>query len=356
MKRRWKIILGVTGGLLAALAAPIIYVEAACGPGGDHPFGGDFASTLPAADHRPEARSWLTYPEWHIVHAADSYGRHLSAGRAPSTYPFWSDVRGFWRSTCAVNRITSGREGASDAKVMIYTIGVSFTAEMAIKWLWEETIGHLFEAIDGHDSQNDRIAARVQRDYGAFMHQVPWYEFPFGKALGDTWRYRTDHDPVRHWERRIAMSMEYGVKAIYAGLIGWASDATLGPDQLTLRFTTPAAPAQLTALDPRLKPFGTAANGQTIVEAPRYAEFNELLGMMAGANIPLSDIAGNDDIFLTVQAPAGTALPGDTLFTMPLGDRPGWQRFGLTVKVSALSATLPAIQRAGGEVEHVHDY
>ena len=71
--------------------------------------------------------------------------------------------------------------------------------------------------------------------------------------------------------------MEYGVKAGYAKAIGAASGATLGRDELTLRFATPAPPALIGAIDPRFKPLRRTADGLTIVEAPRYAVFSELL-------------------------------------------------------------------------------
>jgi hypothetical protein len=150
--------------------------------------------------------------------------------------------------------------------------------------------------------------------------------------------------------------MEYGVKAGYAKAIGAASGATLGRDELTLRFVTPAPPTTIAALDPRLKPIRLTADGQTVVEAPRYAVFSDLLGKMAAANIPVSDIAGNDEIFLTALLPPSAMIGGTQNFAMPLGDRPGWRRVGVTVRVADLPATMRAIQGSGGTVEHVHDY
>lgn len=356
MKTRWKILIGVVAVGVAAIAAPIVYVETACGADGSNPRDAAYRSPLAAADHRAEVRSWLTYPEWHIVHSADSLGRHLSAGKTPSAYGYGADVASFWRSACAVNRVSAGRAGASDTKIMIYTIGISYSVEMAVKAAWENTVGRLFEWASGHQSADDKLAATVQQDYGAFMHQTPWYKFPFGDAFSKLWHTSEPDQTGRHWERRVALSMEYGVKAGYAALIDKASGAALGRDQLTLKFVTPSNADAVARLDPRFKSAGKTADGQTIVEAPRYAEFTDLLLKLAAAKVPVSDIAGNDDIFLTVVAPRGARLPGDTLFTMPLGDRPGWQRVGLDVKVTSLSATLPAIQQAGGKVEHVHDY
>lgn len=354
MKRRTKVLFGVAGALVALAAAPILYVETQCGATGTVPPVAQ--SLLAPAERRNEARTWLTYPEWHIVYSAESLGKHLVAGGKPSDYAYMRDVGAFWRSTCAVNRIAAARPGGGDAKVMIYTIGLSFTAEMAIKAAWENTIGAFYEWASGHTSADDRYSARVQADYAAFMHQVPWYEFGFGEALAGLWQTNEPEQFGRHWERRVALSMEYGMKAGYAKLLGAASGAALGRDELTLRFVTPAAPGTIAAIDPRLKPVRRTADGQTLVEAPRYAVFTELLGKLAAANVPLTDIAGNDEIFLTVLVREGTRVPGASAFSMALGERPGWRRVGVTVRVTDLPATMRAVQAAGGTVEHVHDY
>ncbi|HEY0164225.1 MAG TPA: hypothetical protein VGB39_02505 [Sphingomicrobium sp.] len=355
MKRRYRIALLLGGLFAAAVLAPVIYIEGNCrgtavsAATGSH-------SLLAPAERRPAARTWLTYPEWHIVYSAESLGTHLAAGRPPSHYPYGNDIGAFWRSTCAVNRVTSGLPGAGDAKVMLYTIGISFTAEMAIKAAWERTVGRFSAWAGGHDSADDRYAARVQQRYAAFMHQTPWYAFPFGDALAGLWRTNEPRRFLRHWERRLALSLEYGVKAGYAGLIGWASGATLGRDELTLRFVARAAPGRVAALDRRLKSVRSATGGLTVVEAPRYAEFTDLLRKLAAARVDLVDIAGNDRIFLTALVRRESPAAGQPLFAMPLGDQPGWRRVGLTVKVPELLPTMRAIEARGGRVEHVYDY
>lgn len=353
MKKRWKIALGLGGALAAAVLVPMAYIEGTCStpiPGFD-----------PHAPYRPviggrraEARTWLTYPEWHIVYSAESLGRWLGAGQRPSGYGYGSDIAGFWRGFCQINRVASGRPGAGEAKVMIYTIGISFTAEMAVKAVYENTVGRVFEWIGGWHSQDDRYAATVQQRYGAFMHEVPWYQFDFLGALAGEWRTSGSGAWIRHVERRFALSSEYLVKAGYAKLIGAASGATLGADELTLRFVARATPAQLTAVDKRVVSKRTG-NGLTVAEAPRYAQFTDLVGKLAAANIPLLEIAGNDDIFLTALVPQQATIAGVTLLDMPI-ERAGWRRVGVSVKVAALPDTIRAVRRVGGQVEHVYDY
>lgn len=360
MRKRWKILIGFGVFTLVAALTPIVYIETRCTaplPGLDASRA--FQSRLPGpAGRRGEARTWLTYPEWYIVYSADSYGRYLGAGSRPSGFPYFRQISGFWSGLCSVNRASAPSGGAGDAKVMLYTIGLSFSAEMAVKAAYENTLGRLAEWIGGHRSADDAYNAQVWRHYGAFMHETPWYRFPFGRVLSGLWSTESGGAGFRHWERRLALSLEYGVKAGYAALIGWASGATLGRDELTLRFVARARPATLAAIDPRLRPVERLGGGLVAVEAPRYAQFTDLLRRLAETSVEISEIAGNDDIFVTLLVPDAYRAPEGALamLEMPLDDRPGWRRVGLAVKVPRLLALIRETRAAGGEVEHVYDY
>jgi hypothetical protein len=359
VRRRWKILAGALALALTAVAAPIAYIETSCtaplpGFGANAPF----RSVMPGDEgRRREGNSWLTYPEWYIVYSAESYGRFI-AHEPPSRFPFLAHVRGFWSGYCAANRAAAGSGAGADYKVMIYTIGISYSAEMLVKGLYEATWGRAFEWIGGHDSGNDRYTAAVQQRYGAFMHQTPWYRFNFGDALAGLWATQSSGNAVRHWERRFVHTAEYGFKSLYAAALGWASGATLGRDELTLRFVARGEPAALAAVDPRLRPVGRLPGGLTVVEAPRYAEFTDLLQRLAASGADLVEIAGNDDILVTVRAPAGRPPPPGTveLLSQPLDDRAGWRRLGLGVKVERLLPLLRELRASGAELEHVYDY
>lgn len=340
-KRYW-----LGGILLATLLWPIGYIELGCRS--DGAVAQAYRPLLTdAKDHRPEARTLLTYPEWHIVYAAESYARHLET-KPPSAYRFTGDIGSFWSGLCAVNQAAEPSD-AGDAKVMLYTIGISFSAEMLVKAAHENTLGRLAEWLGGWKSEDDAYATRIQRDYGAFMHETPWYAFPFGKAFSGLWN--TGGGGLRHWERRFAMSLEYGIKTCYAGLIGWASGATLGQDEVTMRLVLDGDPGAIAAADARVKPI----EGE-VYAVPRYEQFTQIATRLAAAGINFREIAGNDDVFFTVLSPDAAKFVLRPLLSMPLGDRPGWQRRGYLVKVSTLTATLRALPEAGMTLEHVYDY
>lgn len=350
MKRRWRLLLSVGAIATALVLVPIGGIELGCpavpvatpAP----------PSVVPIAGRRPEARTWLTYPEWHIVYSAESLGRYLAKGGRPSGYDYGADVAGFWRSYCAINRVAGARVGAADAKQMIYVIGISFTLEMAVKAGWEAIIGRISETLGSWHSPEDRYAAGVQQRYGAFMHEVPWYGFDFAGTLAGLWRTQGDWSIVRRPERRVALSAEYGVKAVYAKGIG--ALAAMQPDATTLTMIVRASPQAVAAIDPRLSPLASG-NGRTLVRAPRYAQFTDLLGKLADRGIAVESIAGNRTIFLTVLAPTRSP-PAAALLAMPLGDRPGWSRYGVSVAVGDLTNRIATARAAGAEIEHVYDY
>lgn len=112
------------------------------------------------------------------------------------------------------------------------------------------------------------------------------------------------------------------------------------------------------AVDPRIRTVGRTGRGLLVAEVPRYAQLTEILGKLAASGIDPVEIAGNDDVFVTVLAPAAAPPPpgAAVLLSMPLDDRSGWRRLGLSTKVVRLGPLLRAVRAGGGDVEHVYDY
>lgn len=129
-------------GLLVFLSClPVAYVELACRGDSDVTAKTSQPVMTDAVFHRHEANTYLTYPEWHIVYAYDGLAETLKAGDEYA-FDYFASVDGFWRATCSLMRVGDSHGGADWAtRSMIHTIGVSFTVEMALKALYEETIG-----------------------------------------------------------------------------------------------------------------------------------------------------------------------------------------------------------------------
>jgi hypothetical protein len=351
---KWPLI--VLGVMALAAAIPIVRNEISCRatPAASAKV---YKPLLEATHHRDEINSYLTYPEWAIVHAYEDLAGVMRRS-SESEFAYFASVSGFWTSLCDLTRLASSRGPISlEYKVTLYTIGVSFAAEMGIKGAYERTIGRLTAWQRGETrTPEDMFALAVADDYAKFLRQTPWYEYPFGPKLLAFWRETpfTFASPLRSIERRFALTLEYCSKAFYAKLIGFGAGAI--PAQLTIRSVL--RNADLVA-DPRIVVIGPIGGGSTVIETPRYRAFTEILAGLAARGRDMTEIAGNDDILITFLAANDAAvgrINGKRLFLVPLQSRPGWSRVGVDVKVPDLLSVIRQLKSIGAELEHVYDY
>lgn len=328
-----------------ALASPVLYVETFCAPAGKLE---PYESILAVEYRRPESRTLMTYPEWHIVHAYEEYAQVLEQ-HAPHKFDFLGSVAGFWSSLCSLTRMAASH-GPIDGstKQMVYVIGASFTVEMLLKATYEETVGRLAVLLRGNEAApTDVLAASHAKEYATLLQQVPWYKWRFREAGAEL--AAITPSGLRDFERRFALGLEYGAKAIYAGLIAAAVEAT-GQDATTLRLVI--GPREDLKLPAEIRLVERAATG-LIIEAPRYRALTVLLLEMAEVGYEFVEIAGNDDILISVLSRQPTH-PG-ALFSEK---RQGFQdyRHLLMIKVPALANTLRQIRSSSGRLEHAYDY
>ena len=325
------------------LLSPVAYIETMCRPDVQP---SDYTAILPAEWQRSEASTLLTYPEWHIVHAYDDYAEVIRSGD-PADFGYLSSISGFWSSLCALST-TSGDHGGFpwETKQMVYTIGVSFTAELLLKAAYEETVGRVATWIRGPDhTALDDLSASQAADYATFLQQVPWYKWDFTRDAAALDAVVTP--AFRDRERNFALGIEYRVKASYARVIA-AAVASTGFDQLTLRAIVTGLTAEQLVQYDGVKVIGQRPEGLEI-EAPRYRAFTDLAVAMAAQGVNFMEIAGNDDIMFTAISDAPT-MPG-AIHSFARQGNPGYRHLVL-VKVAALADAL----RATDGVEHIHDY
>ena len=346
MRRVWRwikrlVLLVVV--LVIGLLSPVAYVETMCR---SPVIASDYSPILPQADRRAEARTLLTYPEWHIVHAYDDYAEVIRTGD-PDDFAYLRSIGGFWSSLCSLSK-AAGDHGGIDGptKQMVYTIGVSFSAELLLKAAYEETLGRLATWVRGSAHAGlDDLSATQAADYATFLQQVPWYRWDFSRdatALADA-----PHPGFRDSERSLALGIEYRAKAAYASVIA-AAVAGMQPDALTMR-------SVVTGLDRNTL---AAIDGVTVmterpegieIETPRYRAFTDLAKQVAAAGGQFVEIAGNDDILFT--AISDTPQMEGAIHSFPRQGNTGFRHLVL-VKVTDLAARL----RNTPGIEHIHDY
>ena len=96
-------------------------------------------------------------------------------------------------------------------------LGLVFALVAAAGAVWgrrgEYAVVHPYQA-DSGEANGRRVAGffcslavlGLLASYGAFMHETPWYRFPFSDALAGAWQTTEPEAKARHWERRLACS------------------------------------------------------------------------------------------------------------------------------------------------------
>ena len=314
---------------------------------------------------RPEEQTYLTLPEWYIVYSADEYAAFL-AENPPSQFPYFQAAWQFWQAYYDVCTVTHDRYPFnSGTHLMLAVIGVSFTAENVFKGIYENTVGRFTEAFStGPPTPEEVYGRQVAAEYGTFIHTVPWYEFPFWDKIGPLWATSpAAPNVVRKVERRLALTLEYGVKAGYGQAIELATESTYAPEDLEIVAQAEGVTPELVQREPELRIVEARNDGPDLVALPRYEAFTKLVPRLVGQDVRFWEIAGNDEIMITVLAPQDwrwSPEHGDLLFSMPILTQPNRARLAVKVPVGGLHTTVQSLtQNSEGDavtLEHIYDY
>ena len=314
---------------------------------------------------RPEVDTFYTYPEWYIVWSyqskADFQRDHL-----PSGYSYFGDIGQFWQAYCCVYSATRANyQFPGGDHIMLAVIGSSFSAEYALKGLYEETAGRLSEWTSHHQPvAEDVYAAQVAESYAAFVHVRPFYEFSFAHALRGLWRdtpFRTTH-LARVIERRAWLSVDYSVESVYCELIELATHATYGyEDTATAAWVEFPSPDNTALFFPMksVRILRDLGNNQAIVEIPRYQEFTTAALGLIHDGVRFRQIAGNELIVISAISSVSWAnsMPNlQLLLAQPLLTNPDNRRNVLLCRVAELNSVLPMLEHQGLKIEHLYDF
>ncbi|MFT5454064.1 MAG: FAD/FMN-containing dehydrogenase [Myxococcota bacterium] len=318
----------------------------------------DVAERLARRDDwaRPEDQTYLTLPEWYIVHSADEIGAFL-ATEPPSAYPWFGAIGQYWGLYNEVWGLTSQHYPFNTGyHVMLGTIGAFTTVEYGAKGAWEGTLGRL--TAGGADTPDDRFNAALSVEYAAFIHHTPWYAFPWGERLSSLWADSGGPWSLRRAERRLGLTLELGSKWLSSMVIGWGTGATYGEAAGTLLAWVHTADRDALDVD-GVDVVESLSEGEWLVSLPRYEPFTEAVPALAEAGVVFREIAGNRRVALTVIARDDwdrAHLWGTPIRTWPLLTEPGSSRVALDVPVAQLHTTLSALAAEPVTLDHVYDY
>jgi hypothetical protein len=362
--------------LLAIVIIPLVGVVAQCGVFRAAPEMAEGEAeelTAGLSDYaRPEDQSYLTLPEWYMVYSADEYAAFIEQ-KPPSQFPYFGALRQYWSSYYGVCAVTREKYAFNSGyHLTLVVIGTSFTMENIFKGIYEKTVGRLTEWLSSSElSEEDAYAYEVAKEYGQFIHTIPWYEFPFGEKLGGLWSETSLWGPnlIRKWERKFALSAEYGFKAIYGLLIGGGSQATYGTERLEILVWAEGISDELLQQEPDIRLVKPINEQTAIIAIPRYEAFTQLVprlitppvgaALAAAPSIQFIEIAGNDEMLITALAAKDwqyNLKEGQFLFEMPILTEPTLKRVMINAPVRALHTILTDLAEKDVQLEHLYDY
>jgi hypothetical protein len=308
---------------------------------------------------RPEESTYLTYPEWYLVFNPQEYARYMTVSR-PSGFGYFRSIGQFWGGYCSVYGIAkhSYPFDVGD-NLMNGVIGTSFTLEYGIKGMYENTVGRFFEWINGGaQTEEDVYAAQVATEYGEFVPTEPWFAFPFGKKFIGLWTQTHLFGPhiLRKAERKVFLSFEYGVKTIYAGILGLASNAVYGVADTEIYAVIKTPPTNI--YSEYVKKVKDIPGSLVLITLPHYQGFTDTVPTLAASGVEFESVAGNDEILMTIVTPKNwnyTLPEGAVLFTMPLITTDE-KRIAVQVPIKSLSLIITILKKDSIGVEHLYDY
>lgn len=371
LRRIWRVIRFPLACIGVILIVPLIFIVFSCGPFApvaiqDNPGRAARLADVWAANEtqvRPEAQTYLTFPEWYVVFSADEYAEYVIEHR-PSSYPFFQTITQFWQGYAHVCRMTTGKYAFNQSyHLMLYVVGISFSIENGVKGIYEGTVGRLTEWISSPAlSEEDAFARQYAKEYGDFIHAIPWFDFPFAEKFQALWSTTSlwGPNPIRKWERKLALSTDLLVKAGYGVVVGSGSEITFGPVVDEYIYTVAeGVTAELLAEFPNVALIEQVDDTRSLITIPRYEPFTELVPALAQRGVRFIEFSGNDQIGLSAFAPRGWTnnLPeAELMFAMNVLIDPTLQRIGLNIPVAELHTVLAEMDVQGITIEHIYDY
>jgi hypothetical protein len=318
------------------------------------------AQIAPPEHRRTPDQTFLTYPEWFLVHSPAEYAEYVK-DNSPTRFPFIGHTCQFWQGYGAINDAIRKYPFNFGYHVMVMVIGVSTSVEYVIRAGYETLVGRLSElASPGGLTEEDRYGAKVAQDYVDFIRDTPWYEYDFFARLAGLWRETPLFGPgiVRKWERKYALTTEYVMKGAYGWLIKKATKAAYEEPLPVTAVVVDKVPAGIEKDLPQLKV--VSGTEPALVLVPRYDRFMHYAAGLAAKGASFSEIAGNGKealILVTALVPRDwDASKYQLLFEQPILTQPQVKRVAPVVPISELAPLLNRLAADRARLEHVYDF
>jgi hypothetical protein len=269
----------------------------------------------------------------------------------------------YWQSYADVCHEIRGRYPFNgDSHFTLAFIGISFTAENMLKGAYEGTIGRVTDWISSDTPTEEEVyAAQVAEEYGEFLHMTPWYFFPFKEKLQGLWSETSmwGPDPIRKWERKLALTIEYGGKVLYGGFTNFGAQATYGGADVEKIYAV-AEGVTDDLLSKDLEIVEEMDDQRQLIRITRFEYFSDTVPGLLERGVRFDEIAGNHEILFTLLGPQDADYNfeyGDYLFDLPVLTQPGTTRAAIKVRVGDMALFFEELKtREDVWFEHMYDY
>lgn len=305
---------------------------------------------------RPPDQTYLTYPEWFLVFSPEEYAYFLST-KPSYEFPYFGHLAQFWQGYAAMydQTVEKGYPLNIGYHVMILVIGISTTVEYVIKSVYGNTVGRLAGLTQTHGRTSEqKYGAEVAQAYVDFIKDTPWYKFPFWEKLKGIFTENSFFGPdfIRKMERKFALSCEYGVKFVYAKIIGLLTSIGYEQASLKTQVTLSKGGSETKTFLPRYDDFKQSA----LLYAKQGYDFVEIAGNKASTAILISIITNDMKTLKNKHCLLETKILSNTLyhrclFEKKIGELSGELRKG---HYRIVDAFLPESNTI--KLEHIFDY
>jgi hypothetical protein len=165
--------------------------------------------------------------------------------------------------------------------------------------------------------------------------------------------------PIRKWERKLFLTLDYTIEAFYCWVIQAGTHATYGFEPAETYAWIDNANEAILQQFPSVKVVKQTGPQAFIVDIPRYQEFTTIALALAARDVHFVEIAGNSHITISVLAPLSWQYghpDAQQLFSTPVRTHLGLQRVIIGCDVASLNTVLNTLRSGEDTIEHIYDY
>lgn len=317
-------------------------------------------------------QTYLTAPEWRNVEMAEELGEFIQKGNAFYQYPYFKQVATFWRIFAESYRVAKQHHThrellTSEYMVMDLFIGVFTTVGFVGLGALSSCLFLLMKK--QNQSALQTHVGKLVSDYAEFIHQIPFYNFPYMSKVKPLWRAFYD-TPGKSFADYVTFTTAVGqliARALVSKPIAWwynqPQNQAAGKIHLLVKGKVTATKLQQIDKEIKLvKSFKKEPNKKNQpqyahITIPRYEAFAKVINQLVESKIRIKKIASQECIQFKVQE-TGTELPLGKYRTLYSYQNhvDNKKTHMLDVPVGQLDKTVKSLKEDGLTLKLMHDF